>query len=90
MKIFTIFLSSILNFQLLDSPGNTTDTLTFHPITFSTANPEGWNAHCKTIAPFPDTDDQWAKILMVQTLKCDSLTPGDEYLDYKKKVRRWI
>ncbi len=79
MKIFTIFLSSILNFQLLGSPGNTTDTLTIHPITFSTASPEGWNAHYKTIAPFPDTDDQWAKILMVQTLKCDSLTAGDKY-----------
>ena len=51
MKIFTIFLSSILNFQLLDSPGNTTDTLTIHSITFSTASPEGWNAHYKTIAP---------------------------------------
>ena len=81
MKIFTMFLSSILNFQLLGSPGNTTDTLTIHPITFSTANPEGWNAHYKTIAPFPDTNDQLAKILMVQTLKCDSLTTGDEYLD---------
>ncbi|HIO40086.1 MAG TPA: hypothetical protein EYN29_00885 [Candidatus Marinimicrobia bacterium] len=84
MKIFTIFLSSILNFQLLDSPGNTTDTLTIHPITFSTTSPEGWNAHYQTIAPFPDTDDQWAKILMVQTLKCDSLTTGNEYLDHKK------
>ena len=69
MKIFTIFLSSILNFQLLGSPGNTTDTLTIHPITFSTASPKGWNAHYKTITPFPDTDDQWAKILMLQTLK---------------------
>ena len=84
MKIFTIFLSSILNCQLLGSPVNTTDTLTIHPITFSTANLEGWNAHYKTIAPFPDTNDQWAKILMVQTLKCDSLTTGDEYWDYKK------
>ena len=79
MKIFTIFLSSILNFQLLDSPGNTTNTLTIHSITFSTASTEGWNAHYKTIAPIPDTDDQWAKILMVQTLKCDSLTAGDKY-----------
>ena len=79
MKIFTIFLFSILNFQLLGSPGNTTDTLTIHPITFSTASPKGWNAHYKTIAPFPDTNDQWAKILMVQTLKCDSLTAGDKY-----------
>ena len=90
MKIFTIFLSSILNFQLLGSPGNTTDTLTIHPITFSTPSPEGWNAQYKTIVPFPNTEEQWAKILMVQTLKCNSLTTGDEYLDYKKKVQRWI
>ena len=79
MKIFTIFLSSILNFQLLGSPGNTTDTLTIHPITFFTPSPEGWNAQYKTIVPFPNTEEQWAKILMVQTLKCDSLTAGDKY-----------
>jgi hypothetical protein len=36
------------------------------------------------------TNKQWAKILMVQILKCDSLKTGDEYLDYNKKVRRWI
>ena len=84
MKILTIFLSSIFYLQLLGTHGSTADTLTIHPPTFSTASPEGWNAHYKTIAPFPDTDDQWAKILMVQTLKCDSLTTGDEYLDYKK------
>jgi len=69
MKIFTIFLFSILNLQLFGSSGNTTYTLTIHPITFSTASPKDWNAHYKTIAPFPDTNDQWAKILMVQTLK---------------------
>ena len=90
MKILTIFLSSILNLQLLGSQGSTVDTLTIHPITFSTPSPEGWNAQYKTIVSFPNTEEQWAKILMVQTLKCNSLTTGDEYLDYKKKVRRWI
>jgi hypothetical protein len=55
------------------------DTLTIHPITFSTPSPEGWNAQYKTIAPFPDTHEQWAKILMVQTLKCDSLTAADKF-----------
>ena len=79
MKILTIFLSSILNLQLLGSPGNTTDTLTIHPITFFTPSPEGWNAQYKTIVSFPNTEEQWAKILMVQTLKCDSLTAGDKY-----------
>jgi len=79
MKILTIFLSSILNLQLIGSPGNTTDTLTIHPITFFTPSPEGWNAQYKTIVSFPNTEEQWAKILMVQTLKCDSLTAGDKY-----------
>tara|TARA_B100000959_G_scaffold6735_1_gene6902 strand:- start:274 stop:1962 length:1689 start_codon:yes stop_codon:yes gene_type:complete len=55
------------------------DTLTIYPITFSTPSPEGWNAQYKTTAHFPNTGGQWAKILMVQTLKCDSLTAGDKY-----------
>ena len=90
MKILTIFLPSILNLQILGSQGSTADILTIHPITFSTPSPEGWNAQYKTIVTFPNTEEQWAKILMVQTLKCNSLTTGDEYLDYKKKVERWI
>ena len=60
------------------------DTLTIYPITFSTPSPGGWNAQYKTTAHFPDTGGQWAKILMAQTLKCNSQTTGDEYLDYKK------
>ena len=79
MKIFTIFLSSILNLQLLSTQGSTADTLTIHPITFFTPSPEGWNAQYKTIVSFPNTEEQWAKILMVQTLKCNSLTTGEEY-----------
>jgi len=79
MKILTIFLSSIFYLQLLGSQGSTADTLTIHPITFSTPSPEGWNAHYKTIVSFPNTEEQWAKKFMVQTLKCDSLTAGDKY-----------
>jgi len=55
------------------------DTLTIHPITFSTPSPEGWNAQYNTTVHFPETSEQWAKILMVQTLKCDSSTAGDKY-----------
>ena len=55
------------------------DTLTINPITFKTPSPEGWNAHYNTIASFPNSDEQWAKILMVQSLKCDSLTAGDKF-----------
>mgnify|MGYP001030649399 FL=1 len=55
------------------------DTLTINPITFKTPSPEGWNAPYKTTAHFPETGEPWAKIIMVQTLKCDSLTKGDKY-----------
>ncbi len=55
------------------------DTITIHPITWETPSPEGWNAHYKTMVQFPETDERWAKIIMVQTLKCDSLTKGDKY-----------
>ena len=55
------------------------DTLTIHPITFKTQSPEGWGAQYKMIVPFPEVNEQWSKILMVQTLKCDSLTAGDQY-----------
>jgi len=65
-------------YPLLSAQGG--DTLTIYPITFSTPSPEGWNAQYKTTAHFPNTDGQWAKILMVQTLKCDSLTAEDKYL----------
>jgi hypothetical protein len=56
------------------------DTLTIHPITFKTQSPEGWGAQYKMIVSFPEVNEQWSKILMVQTLKCDSLTAGDQYL----------
>ena len=55
------------------------DTLTINPISFKTPSPEGWNAPYKTIAHFPQTGELWSKIIMVQTLKCDSLTKGDKY-----------
>ena len=76
---FFIFFFFCLLFFFSTAFGVTADTLTIHVITFSTPSPEGWNAHYKTIASFPNTDEQWAKILMIQTLKCDSLTAGDKY-----------
>ena len=63
----------------IPSKHSSLDTLTIHPITFETPSPEGWNAQYKTMVQFPDTDEPWAKIIMVQTLKCDSLTKGDKY-----------
>ena len=34
---------------------------------------------CARANALPQTNEQWAKILMVQTLKCDSLTAGDKF-----------
>tara|TARA_S200000501_G_C20866580_1_gene762172 strand:- start:1793 stop:3451 length:1659 start_codon:yes stop_codon:yes gene_type:complete len=56
-----------------------TDTLTINPITFNTPSPKGWNAQYSTYVSFPIFEEKWEKILMVQTLKCDSLTAGDKY-----------
>ena len=69
--------SGITEEQLSSSYG--ADTLTLHPITFETPSPEGWNAQYKTRVQFPGTEENWSKIIMVQTLKCDSLTKGDKY-----------
>ena len=71
-------LENITDKQLFTSSG--ADTLTLHPITFDTPSPEGWNAQYKSFVQFPETEKQWAKIIMVQTLRCDSLTKGDKYL----------
>ena len=55
------------------------DTLVIHPITWETPSPEGWGAQYKQIIQFPEENESWAKIMMVQTLKCDSATKGDKY-----------
>ena len=55
------------------------DTLIVHPITWETPSPEGWGAQYKQNILFPDSDESWAKIIMMQTLKCDSATNGDKY-----------
>ena len=44
----------------------------------STPSPEV-SAQYKTTVHFPDTGGQWAKIHMVQTLKCELLAAGDTY-----------
>ena len=55
------------------------DTLVIHPITWETPSPEGWGAQYNQIIQFPEENESWAKIIMVQTLKCDSATKGDKY-----------
>ncbi len=55
------------------------DTLVIHPVSWETPSPEGWGAQYIETVNFPEGDESWAKIVMVQTLKCDSLTKGDDY-----------
>jgi len=55
------------------------DTLSINPITFADASPEGWGAQYEITVEFPEVEHEWAKILMIQTLKCDSATAGDQY-----------
>jgi len=54
------------------------DTLKFNPISFNDPSPTGWNAQYKALVNFPE-QGEWSKILMFQTLKCDSATAGDGY-----------
>ena len=56
-----------------------TDTLILHPISWDTPSPEGWNAQYIKELDFPKDQGPWSKIIMVQTLKCDSVTKGDSY-----------
>ena len=71
---FIYFISSSLFGELING-----DTLVIHPITWDTPSPEGWNAQYKKIVQFPQSDGPWRKIILIQTLKCDSLTKGDKY-----------
>ena len=73
-KIIIAVFYSILFGQSLE-PG---DTLVLNPITWQSSSPEGWNAQYHEMVDFPE-HGPWAKILMLQTLKCDSSTKGDEY-----------
>lgn len=55
------------------------DTLIINPVTFESESPKGWSAPYNVVVDFPDGNIEWSKILMVQTLKCDSATAGDKY-----------
>ena len=58
---------------------NIGDTLIVSVVTWDDPSPEGWGAHYKKVVKFPETDENWAKIVMTQTLKCDSTTKADNY-----------
>ncbi|SVC59696.1 uncharacterized protein METZ01_LOCUS312550, partial [marine metagenome] len=79
MKLNATIYLVILHGILFGVPMEMGDTLVVHPITWDTPSPEGWNAQYKKKVLFPDSGGPWAKIIMVQTLKCDPATKGDKY-----------
>ena len=79
MKLYAAIYLVILHGTLFGVPMEMGDTLVIHPITWDSPSPEGWNAQYKKKVHFPDSGGPWAKIIMVQTLKCDSSTKGDTY-----------
>ena len=72
----TLFYSLILQAQ---SQMQTGDTLVVHAVTFADPSPEGWGAQYKQTVQFPTSHESWAKIVMVQWLKCDASTKADKY-----------
>jgi len=79
MKFQNIFLFLFSFIMIYSKSLQEGDTLEIHPITWDTPSPEGWGAQYEQIIAFPDSSNSWAKIIMVQTLKCDSATKGDKY-----------
>ena len=71
--LFIIFVNVVFGKLIVE------DTLIIHPITWETSSPQGWNAQYEKVVKFPDKDIQWRKIFLIQTLKCDSTTKGDQY-----------
>ena len=79
-KKLCIFLTIFMTCNFIFSSGLSSDTLVINPITFDSPSPgPGWNIQYKAKVSFPNDSLTWSKILMVQTLKCDSLTKADEY-----------
>jgi len=79
IKFLFIIIFALFCFQFTIGQITNIDTVVVQAITFEDPSPEGWNASYKKIVHFPEESQNWAKIIMVQTLKCDSSTKGDQY-----------
>ena len=79
MKLASFILMFFIIGFISSEPTYNSDTLTLHPINWETPNPDGWNAQYIEYIDFPERKEPWAKIIMSQTLKCDSSTKGDKY-----------
>ncbi|MBI9035842.1 MAG: hypothetical protein JEZ03_15375 [Bacteroidales bacterium] len=54
------------------------DTIRIQTFSFDDPSPEGWCSPYKGTFTLPDNDKSWEKILMIRTLKCDTLTKADK------------
>ncbi|MEL6846159.1 MAG: hypothetical protein AAFP02_23370, partial [Bacteroidota bacterium] len=78
MRPFSLFLL-LLGGCLLTSQAQTGDTTVVQTFTFADPSPIGFSAPYRGTFQFPDTSQQYAKILMAYTLKCDPATAQDGF-----------
>ncbi|MEL6651201.1 MAG: LamG-like jellyroll fold domain-containing protein [Bacteroidota bacterium] len=78
MRPFSLFLL-LIGGCLLTSQAQTGDTTVVQTFTFADPSPIGFSAPYRGTFQFPDTSQQYAKILMAYTLKCDPATAQDGF-----------
>jgi hypothetical protein len=80
LKIKLLLLIALILFtRNISAQLNDGDTLIVNVVSWEDPSPEGWVAHYKEVVKFPKISENWAKIVMIQTLKCDSSTKADKY-----------
>ncbi len=82
MKCLFVRLSVFLlmiTFVILSQYGFSQDTIVVQTFSFDDPSPEGWGAPYKGKFIFPEKGENWEKILMVRTLKCDEKTAADKF-----------
>jgi hypothetical protein len=65
--------------QSMGSATAKNDTIIVHVFSFDDPSPSGWAVPYRGMAKFPENDDTYRKILMVQHLKCDPRTNHDSF-----------
>ena len=64
---------------ILSGGSDPADSIVVQVVTWEALSPEGWGAQYHKTVTFPNGDQSWAQILMIQTLKCDSTTAADQF-----------
>jgi len=78
-KFPLLILFILLFFKLTIAQTASQDTIVIQAVTFEDPSPKGWNAQYKKTVKFPEDSQSWAKITLIQTLKCDSTTKADKF-----------